>query len=34
MFDLKDSNTTNIASFNQKIPEKIYHPFKGVLTSL
>lgn len=31
MYNLKDSNTTNVVSFNEKISEKVYHRSKGIL---
>lgn len=34
MYNLKDSNTTNVVSVNEKISEKVYHRSKGILNCL
>ncbi|XP_050586404.1 uncharacterized protein LOC126920308 [Bombus affinis] len=34
MYNLKDSNTTNVVSVNEKISEKVYHRSKGLTDSL
>ncbi|XP_043589679.1 uncharacterized protein LOC122570857 [Bombus pyrosoma] len=34
MYNLKDSNTTNVVSFNEKISEKVCHRSKGPTDSL
>lgn len=31
MYNLKDSDTTNVVSFNEKISEKVYRRSKGIL---